>query len=57
MSKTLVVFDFDWTLIDDNSDTVFVDELVPGTNYAQKRDGLTWTAFMVAVLTFVMSIS
>lgn len=46
--NVLVVFDFDWTLIDDNSDTVFIDKLVPGTNLAAERSNFSsWTSFMV----------
>jgi len=46
--KSLVVFDFDWTLIDENSDTVFVNELIPGIDISTERTKFEcWTYFMV----------
>ncbi|GAQ84264.1 HAD-superfamily hydrolase protein [Klebsormidium nitens] len=45
-AKFLVIFDFDWTLIDDNSDTYVVEQLGAGDLMLSLRKELPWTQLM-----------
>eukprot|EP00243_Klebsormidium_subtile_P006602 TRINITY_DN2836_c0_g1_i1.p1 TRINITY_DN2836_c0_g1~~TRINITY_DN2836_c0_g1_i1.p1 ORF type:complete len:247 (+),score=28.70 TRINITY_DN2836_c0_g1_i1:261-1001(+) len=45
-AKFLVIFDFDWTLIDDNSDTFVVEQLGAGDLMLSLRKELPWTQLM-----------
>lgn len=47
-SNYLVIFDFDWTLIDDNSDTFVVEQLGAGDLMLSLRKELPWTQLMVS---------
>mmetsp|Transcript_4264 Transcript_4264/g.12428 ORF Transcript_4264/g.12428 Transcript_4264/m.12428 type:complete len:93 (+) Transcript_4264:105-383(+) len=48
--RVLVVFDYDWSLINENSDTFVVQQLAPGRYgdvfSAEARQGEGWTATM-----------
>jgi len=45
--ETLIVFDFDWSLIDCNSDTWVVEKLGAMGRMKSFRDTLPWTQLMV----------
>jgi pyridoxal phosphate phosphatase PHOSPHO2 len=45
--RFLLVFDFDWTLIDDNSDTYVVDRLGAKDLMLSLRAQMPWTQLMV----------
>lgn len=45
--ETLVIFDFDWSLIDCNSDTWVVEKLGAMERMKSFRDTLPWTQLMV----------
>lgn len=47
--ETLVVFDFDWSLIDCNSDTWVVEKLGAMERMKSFRDTLPWTQLMVKI--------
>eukprot|EP01119_Soliformovum_irregulare_P006811 TRINITY_DN19233_c0_g1_i1.p1 TRINITY_DN19233_c0_g1~~TRINITY_DN19233_c0_g1_i1.p1 ORF type:complete len:244 (-),score=55.95 TRINITY_DN19233_c0_g1_i1:106-837(-) len=51
--KTLVVFDFDWSMIDDNSDTFILEKLSEKLAKEQKelRDTVQWTQLMDQMMT------
>jgi hypothetical protein len=45
--RFMLVFDFDWTLIDDNSDTYVVDQLGAKDLMLSLRAEMPWTQLMV----------
>jgi hypothetical protein len=56
--KVLFVFDFDWTFIDENSDTVFIERFLPGVVIEQEfKKFACWTHFMVCKLFFRNAVS
>ena len=50
LMDTLIVFDFDWSLIDCNSDTWVVDKLGASNLMRSLRHILPWTQLMVLFL-------
>ena len=46
--KWVIIFDFDWTLIDDNSDTFVVEQLGARDLMMSLRKEMPWTQLMVS---------
>ena len=48
-SPPLVVFDFDWSFVNENTDTYVIEKLTPDLHAAMNSRSLPWTQLMDAV--------